>query len=160
MTTVAEPRLRTAAVLPWISTAARAVLGSVFLLAGVLKAADPQASVTAVTAYELLPAAPATVIGWGLPFAEIALGALLLVGLGTRAVAAAAAMLLLVFLAAVASAALRGLSIDCGCFGAGGTVAPDQTAYGADIARNLSLLLLAGWLVARPNSRLSVDGRR
>ena len=142
---------------PWISTVARVVLGGVLLVAGALKAADPQASVSAVRAYELLPAGLATVVGWGLPFAEIALGALLLAGLGTRAVAAAAAVLLLVFLAAVLSAALRGLSIDCGCFGGGGRVAAGDTAYGAEVARDLGLVLLAGWLVVRPNSRLSLE---
>ena len=144
---------------PWISTTARAVLGGVLLLAGTLKAMDPQASVAAVRAYELLPAGLVTAVGWGLPFAEIALGVLLLAGLATRVVATAAAALLLVLAAAVASAALRGLSIDCGCFGAGGPVAPDETAYGADIVRNVGLLLLAGWLVARPRSRLSLERR-
>ena len=42
----------------------------------------------------------------------------------------ATAVLLVVFIAAVASAAARGLSIDCGCFGGGGPVPPGQTAYG------------------------------
>ena len=144
----------------WISTVARVVLGGVLIVAGVLKAADPQASVSAVRAYELLPAGLATIVGWGLPFAEIALGALLLAGLGTRAVAVAAAVLLVVFIAAVVSAAMRGLSIDCGCFGGGGPVPPEKTAYGAEIARDMGLLLLAGWLMARPDSRLSLDRRR
>jgi uncharacterized membrane protein YphA (DoxX/SURF4 family) len=146
--------------LKWISAAARVLLGGVLLVAGVLKAADPQASAAAVRAYELLPAGPATVVGWGLPFAEIALGLLLLTGLGTRVVAATAALLLVVFMAAVASAALRGLSIDCGCFGAGGPVPPGNTAYGAEIARDVGLLLLAGWLVVRPESRLGLERRR
>jgi uncharacterized membrane protein YphA (DoxX/SURF4 family) len=145
---------------PWISAAARVVLGGVLLIAGTLKALDPQASVAAVRAYELLPDGLATAVGWGLPFAEIALGVLLVAGVAVRIVAAAAAGLLLVFVAAVASAAVRGLSIDCGCFGAGGVVAPGATAYGADIARDAGLLLLAGWLVARPNSRLSLDRLR
>jgi hypothetical protein len=91
------------------------VLGGVFLVAGVLKAVDPQSSAAAVRAYQLLPNSLATVVGWGLPFAEIALGLLLLAGIATRAVAAAAAMLLVVFIAAVVSVAARGLSIDCGC---------------------------------------------
>ena len=145
---------------PWISTAARVLLGGVLLVAGALKALDPQASVAAVRAYDLLPDGLATVVGWGLPFAEIALGVLLLAGVGIRVVAAAAAVLLVAFVAAVASAAARGLSIDCGCFGAGGAVAPGQTAYGAEIARDVGLLLLAGWLVARPESRLSLERLR
>jgi uncharacterized membrane protein YphA (DoxX/SURF4 family) len=144
----------------WVSTAARAVLGGVFLVAGALKVADPQASVAAVRAYQLVPTGLVTVVGWGLPFAEIALGILLLAGLATRPVAAAAAVLLLVLMAAVASAAVRGLSIDCGCFGGGGPVPPGKTAYGVEIARDTGLLLLAAWLVARPDSRLSLERRR
>ena len=150
-----EPRLAEA--VRWVSTAARLVLGGVLLVAGVLKAMDPQSSVTAVRAYELLPAALATVVGWGLPFAEIAMGLLLLAGIATRVVAAATAVLLVVFMFAVASAAARGLSIDCGCFGGGGHVAPGQTAYGTELVRDVGLLLLALWLVWKPSSRFALD---
>jgi uncharacterized membrane protein YphA (DoxX/SURF4 family) len=150
-----EPRL--AAALPWISTAARLLLGAVFLIAGVLKVIDPQSSVAAVRAYRLLPSSVATMVGWGQPFAEIALGLLLLAGIATRVVAVAAAILLLIFMAAVISAAARGLSIDCGCFGGGGDVAPGQTAYGMEILRDIGLLLLALWLIWQPCSRLALD---
>lgn len=146
-----------AAAASWVSTAARLVLGGVFLAAGWLKVIDPQSSVAAVRAYRLLPESVATIVGWGLPFAEIALGALLLAGVGTRAVAAVSAVLLVIFIAGVASAAMRGLSIDCGCFGGGGEVPPGQTAYGAEIVRDVGLLLLALWLVWHPTSRLALD---
>jgi uncharacterized membrane protein YphA (DoxX/SURF4 family) len=150
-----EPRLAAAA--PWLSTAARLVLGAVFLIAGALKAVDPQSSVAAVRAYRLLPSSFATIVGWGLPFAEIALGLLLLTGIATRIVAVATAILVLIFIAAVVSAAARGLSIDCGCFGGGGEVAPGQTAYGMEILRDIGLLLLALWLIWQPRSRLALD---
>ena len=148
---------RFAAVAVWASTAARLVLGGVFLVAGGLKVIDPQSSVAAVRAYRLLPSALLTIVGWGLPFAEIALGVLLLAGIATRLVALASAVLLLVFVAAVISAAARGLSIDCGCFGGGGDVAPGQTAYATEIVRDVGLLLLAVWLVWQPRSRLTLD---
>jgi uncharacterized membrane protein YphA (DoxX/SURF4 family) len=150
-----EPRF--AAAVPWISTAARLVLGAVFLIAGVLKAIDPQSSVAAVRAYRLLPSSLATMVGWGQPFAEIALGLLLLTGIATRVVAVATATLLLIFIAAVIAAAARGLSIDCGCFGGGGEVAPGQTAYGMEILRDIGLLALALWLIWQPRSRLALD---
>jgi uncharacterized membrane protein YphA (DoxX/SURF4 family) len=150
---------RSSGLLPWVSTAARVGLAAVLLTAGLLKAVDPQSSVAAVRAYELLPAGAATLVGWGLPFVELALGVLLLVGIATRAVAIAAAVLLLTFIAAVLSAAARGLSIDCGCFGGGGAVPPDQTAYAAEIARDVGFLLLASWLVWQPVSRWSLDQR-
>jgi uncharacterized membrane protein YphA (DoxX/SURF4 family) len=150
-----EPRRAAAA--SWVSTAARLVLGGVFLAAGWLKVIDPQSSVAAVRAYRLLPDSIVTIVGWGLPFAEIALGLLLLAGIGTRVVAAVAAVLLVVFIAGVTSAAARGLSIDCGCFGGGGEVPAGQTAYGIEIVRDVGLLLLALWLVWHPTSRLALD---
>jgi uncharacterized membrane protein YphA (DoxX/SURF4 family) len=152
---ITKPRLAAAA--RWVSTGARLVLGGVFLVAGLLKAIDPQSSVAAVRAYQLLPPSAVTIVGWGLPFAEIALGLLLLTGIATRAVAAGAAILLLVFIAAVVSVAARGLSIDCGCFGGGGEVSPGQTAYGIELVRDAGLLLLAVWLVWQPRSRLALD---
>ena len=88
------------------------------------------------------------------------LGLLLLTGIAVRPTALATAVLLGVFVAAVASAAARGLSIDCGCFGGGGPVPPGQTAYAAEIVRDLGLLAAAAWLVARPQSRLSLGGHR
>lgn len=158
MSAPAATRPRFASAAPWISTGARLVLGGVLVVAGALKVTDPQSSVVAVRAYRLLPAFLETIVGWGLPFAEIALGLLLLAGIATRAVAAATAILLLVFILAVVSAAVRGLSIDCGCFGGGGEVAPGQTAYGTELLRDVGLVLLALWLVWRPRSRFALDG--
>ncbi|MCW2811928.1 MAG: hypothetical protein JWP61_2386 [Friedmanniella sp.] len=151
----ARPRSQRA--LPWISTLVRLLLGGVFLTAGGLKAIDPSSSVAAVRAYQLLPEGLVTVVGWGLPFVEIALGLLLVVGVLTRGVAVVTGTLLCVFIVAVVSAAARGLSIDCGCFGGGGDVAPGQTSYTGEIIRDLGLLGLGAWLVWRPRSRLAVD---
>jgi uncharacterized membrane protein YphA (DoxX/SURF4 family) len=154
--TTTKPQLAAAA--RWVSTGARLVLGGVFVVSGGLKVIDPQSSVAAVRAYKLLPRSLVTIVGWGLPFAEIALGLLLLAGIATRVVAAVAAILLIIFILAVVSVAARGLSIDCGCFGGGGEVAPGQTAYGIEVVRDLGLLLLAFWLVWKPRSRFTLEG--
>ena len=136
---------------PWVSTVARLVARrGAAGRPGRSKVIDPQASVAAVRAYELLPAGLETVVGWGLPFLEVVLGLLLLAGIAVRPAALVTAVLLVVFIAAVASAAARGLSIDCGCFGGGGPVAPGQTAYAAEIVRDLGLLAgAAGWSAGR-----------
>jgi uncharacterized membrane protein YphA (DoxX/SURF4 family) len=160
VTAVAAPPVRRSAVTPWLSTAARVVLGTVLLVAGAAKVVDPQASVAAVRAYELLPDGLATGVGWGLPFVEVMLGVVLLAGIAVRPAAFATAVLLAGFVAAVASAAARGLSIDCGCFGGGGPVPPGQTAYAAEIVRDLALLAVAAWLVVRPHSRLTLGRDR
>ena len=143
-------------VLAWVSTVVRLVLGGILVTAGALKAIDPQSSVAAVRAYELLPDALETTVGWALPFAEIALGLLLMAGIATRVIALVSAGLLVIFITGVISAAARGLSIDCGCFGGGGEVAAGQTAYGAEIVRDVGFLMLALWLVWHPDSRFAL----
>jgi uncharacterized membrane protein YphA (DoxX/SURF4 family) len=135
-----------------IGTAARLGLAAVFLISGVIKAIDPDATYVAVRAYDVLPKAGVELVAGVLPWFEIVLGLLLLAGIATRAVAVVSAGLLLVFVAGVTQAWARGLSIDCGCFGGGGAVAPDQTTYGLELLRDAGFLLLAGWLVVRPRT--------
>ena len=135
----------------------RLALAGVMLYAGWSKVTDLTGSVQNVLAYELFGYEVSRLIGILLPVVELALGALLLVGLLTRASAAATAALLVVFVAGIVSAWARGLAIDCGCFGTGGPVAPEDTAYLADIFRDLGFLLLAAWLVVRPRTLLSLD---
>lgn len=136
---------------------ARLILAAVFLVSGALKAWDARETIVAVRAYQLLPESLVGTVAAVLPYFEIALGLLLLIGLATRLAAVLAAVVMVVFIAAVISAAARGLSIDCGCFGGGGEVAAGETAYTAEIVRDLALLVVAGYLVFRPDTPLSVD---
>ena len=107
-------------------------------------------------AYRLLPDDLARLVAYGLPVLEVSLGLMLLLGVATRLAAVAVGVLLIVFIAGIVSAAVRGLQIDCGCFGGGGEVGAGQTRYGQEIARDLGLLALCGFLVARPRSRFAV----
>ena len=141
----------------WVSLGARLVLGGVMLVAGALKVTDPETAAQAVRAYELLPSALVEPVGWGLPFLELAIGLLLIIGFGVRAAAVAAGVFMVVFIAAVASAWVRGLAIDCGCFGGGGQVAAGETAYPAELLRDGALLLIALALARWPRSRLALD---
>ena len=142
---------------PWTSTVARLVLAGVLGVAGLLKLPDPAQSVRAVRAYDLLPEGVVQVVGYGLPVLEVAFAVLLLLGLATRLAAVGAAVLMVLFLVGVASTAVRGLTIDCGCFGGGGLVAPTETRYTAELLRDGGLLGLALLLARWPHSRLAVD---
>ena len=135
-----------------VGTLARLGLAAVFLVSGTLKAIDPDATYVAVRAYDVLPKAGVALVAAVLPWLEIVLGVLLLLGVATRAVATIGAGLLMMFVAGVTQAWARGLSIDCGCFGGGGAVDPDQTAYGRELLRDAGFLLLAGWLIVRPRT--------
>lgn len=140
-----------------LSTGARLVLGAVLIVAGALKVGHPQTSARAVRAYELLPFDLAGYLGYGLPVLELAVGALLVLGLFTRVSAVIGAVLMVLFLIGIISAWARGLSIDCGCFGHGGTIAASQTQYPQEIARDLGLLACAAWLAVRPHTTYGLD---
>jgi uncharacterized membrane protein YphA (DoxX/SURF4 family) len=140
-----------------IGTLGRLGLAGVWLVSGSIKAADPDQTWVAVRAYDLLPSSGVTVVAAVLPWFELALGVLLLLGVRTRLVAAVAAGLLLVFIAGVSQAWARGLSIDCGCFGGGGEVAQDQTSYGIELLRDTAFGVLAAWLIIRPRTLLAWD---
>ena len=130
--------------------------GRSLLVSGAIKATDARETLVAVRAYQLVPESMVGLVAAVMPYLELALGLLLLVGLATRLAAVLSAVVLVIFIAAVASAAARGLSIDCGCFGGGGEVEPGQTAYTAEILRDVGLLVLAVYLAIRPDTP-SVD---
>jgi uncharacterized membrane protein YphA (DoxX/SURF4 family) len=143
---------------PWLALGTRLVLAVVFAYAGWAKASDLAGSGRAVNAYQLMPFGVAKAVGAALPFVELAVAVLLLVGLATRVAAAAATALLTVFLIGIASVWARGLSIDCGCFGGGGALAPGQHPnYFWDLVRDLVLLALAVFLFLTPRTPVSVD---
>lgn len=143
---------------PWLMTGARLLVGAVFVVAGAVKLPDPAAAERAVRAYRLLPEGLVPAAAFGLPVVEIAVGLALLAGVWVRTAAVLSALMLAVYVAAIASVWARGLSIDCGCFGNGGQVAAGQTAYPAEIARDVGLLLVALALARWPRSRLALGG--
>ncbi len=143
--------------LRWAGLLARLVVGGVWLWAGLLKIADPAASVTAVRGYQLLPASAAEVVGRVLPTVEVALGAMLLLGLLHRVSGLLSALLQLAFIAGIASVWARGIAIDCGCFGDGGPNPDAFSQYPWEIARDVGLLLASLLVVRVRRTPLSLD---
>ncbi len=139
--------------LRWVGLASRLVVGVVWIWAGLIKLPDPQASVTAVRAYQLLPASAADAVGRALPMVEVVVGVCLVVGLLTRISAAVSALLQVAFIIGIASVWSRGISINCGCFGDGGVDPNAISKYPWEIARDVGLLaasLLVVWLRRTP----------
>ena len=142
---------------PWIGLLSRLVLGGVLLVAGYLKVGTLDKSQMAVRAYELLPISLANFLGLVLPFFEVVIGLLLILGAATRVVAALGGFTMFIFIIAIAQAWARGLNIDCGCFGGGGAVAPGETRYLQEILRDAGLVAMALFLIRYPVSKFSVD---
>ena len=70
-----------------------------------------------INSYELLSPDNALLLARVLPWLEVALGLLLVSGVALRWVGSVTTVLLIVFMYALARAALKGLAINCGCFG-------------------------------------------
>ncbi|WP_160051568.1 MauE/DoxX family redox-associated membrane protein [Nocardiopsis sp. FR26] len=144
------------AVQPWLTLACRVGLAAVLITAAVSKY-PPALSVQAVEAYDLFPPEVAQLIGYTLPLFELALAVLLLAGLATRYAGAVSALLMVAFIAGIASAMARGLSIDCGCFGGGGQVEPGETTYGLSITRDIAFAAMGALIAVWPRSPLTLD---
>ena len=113
-------------------------LGAVFLYAGAVKAADVQAFAGSIAAYHLLPYQLNILLAAGLPYVELLAGVLLLANRRVRPAALVLAGLTVVFMGALASAWLRGLNIDCGCFRPGA-----HTSIPLALLRDAGILVLA-----------------
>ena len=140
-----------------VSVVARAAIGGVLAYSGITKLLDIDGTIRAVRAYRLLPESVVPAFGSALPLLELALAVLLLAGLITRLAAGAGALLFLMFLFGVSSAWIRGLSIECGCFGGGGYTADPVPGYVRELVLDTLLLVACAWLVARPRSSYSLD---
>ena len=109
----------------WIG---RLVLGAIFIYAGyakiVLPTMHPRPSIgialslfaLQVDSYQLLPTTAVNFVAHTLPFAEIALGLLLIIGWQLRIWATLTSLIMLGFFAAVVRSYSLGLQINCGCF--------------------------------------------
>jgi len=141
----------------WLGLLARLVVGAVWIWAGAIKLPDPAQSVQAVRAYQLLPSAVVPTVGQLLPVVEVVIGLCLVVGVLTRGAGVLSAVLLVAFVVGISSVWARGIEIDCGCFGGGGTRVGASSAYPWEIARDVGLLLLSLYVVWLRRSRLALE---
>jgi putative oxidoreductase len=143
---------------PYLSLASRLILGGVFLYAGVSKVFDAGALAASIRSYELpLPEWFVTLSAHALPLLEILLGLYLLIGLFSRTSAWTAGGLIVLFSIVLIQGAVRGLEIDCGCFGS--TTPTEASTLWVDVLRDLGLLALALQLVYAPAGKFSLDAR-
>lgn len=102
---------------PYTTVIARAVVGGLLLVAGVTKLFDRPGLAQTVEQYGVLPQSIARPFARLLPWVEVAVGAMLLLGLWTRASAGAAVVLLGAFSVTVGINLARDRDLECHCFG-------------------------------------------
>jgi uncharacterized membrane protein YphA (DoxX/SURF4 family) len=145
---------------PFLGLAIRVTAGLVWLVAGAAKIAHLEQFRVQVEAYRVVPDGLEAAFAYALPFLEVGIGLYLLVGLFVRGTAALSCLLMALFVVAMVQARLRGLVLDCGCFGA---LARQPIGWWT-IARDVALGVPALLMLLLPARFLSLDawllGRR
>jgi len=95
----------------------RVIVGGVFIWAGILKILDPLEFTQGIANYRVFPQFISFSLALVLPWLEVICGFFIIAGIFRKASAFLVSCLLAGFLVLVFSAILRGLDIDCGCFG-------------------------------------------
>jgi uncharacterized membrane protein YphA (DoxX/SURF4 family) len=141
----------------WTSLVMRLLLAAMWLNYSVGKLGSPETNAQSVRDFKILPESLVTPFAYAQPYFELALGLLLILGLGTRLVAIFSAVLLLVYIGGIISLGARGIAISCGCGGSGGLVPKGHTRYTQDVLRDLLFMVPAVWLIWKPASKLSLE---
>ena len=100
---------------PWVYLIIRLCLAFLFIYAGFSKLIDPKAFAKIISAYDLVPELLLPVAAIGLPFLETLAGIAL--AFDMKGSLAAISGLLVFFVLILWYGVIRGLSVDCGCFG-------------------------------------------
>jgi putative oxidoreductase len=139
----------------WLAVPARWYLGALFVSACLHKIAEPRSFAVDIATYDILPLALVNLAAIILPWVELAVGLMLLVGFRVRAAALLVAGMMAVFIAALLVALARGLDMSCGCFASQG--AEHDPISRLTVLRDLAWLGLAGFVMLFDTGRAGLD---
>ena len=128
---------------PSLYSVSRLALGVIFLVASLDKIIHPQAFSEMIYNYQLLPDKAINIAALILPWIELLLGLLLILGRGLPGSVILSNLLLLAFFGALMFNLARGLNIHCGCFSTDPSGDPATWWY---VIRDTGFLVLGGYL--------------
>ncbi len=131
----------------------RIALGGLFLYAASTKIPDMAAFASEIANYRAFPPPAIPLLGAWVVGLELLVGLALALGIAARGAAAVTSGLLLVFIAVLSQALLRGIDLQCGCFG--GT----EPASWATVGRDAVMLAGAVTVAVRGPGRLLAPRR-
>ena len=140
----------------YLSFVFRIGLGVIFIISGAGKLPEGAAFVDQVEEANILPHALAWVYGAALPYVEIVIGALLILGLLSRFAAGIGGLAALSFIIGNSTRLYRGLYGECGCFG---NVAWLQFSTRDALIIDFVLLILALQILVHKGEFLSLDSK-
>ncbi len=120
----------------------RFFIGFIFVYSGIEKISNPSAFSEAILNYKIINLEISNMVSIVLPWFELLVGVLFIFKINVKENIVIIGILLLTFNLLIAIAILRGLNIDCGCFG---------TSYGVKVgilklAENFGLFLICCYL--------------
>ena len=120
---------------------ARLFLAGLFIVAAIAKLREPWPLFAAsIDTMQILPTWAVIGVARTLPWFELALGLTLLSGFFLRYSSTIATALIAAFLSVLVRSYVRGMTVDCGCFGTGEELGPWT------LVRDGALLVVAGWV--------------
>jgi len=136
---------------PYLTTTFRFILGAVFLYASYDKILDPGSFAIVVQNYQLIPMSLSNLVAIFLPWCELYCALFLLLGWWHKPAALLVSLMNFIFITALSLAYLRGLDIECGCFGTGSSVSIQR------IVEDIILLALSLHIFSHPKSILAIE---
>lgn len=131
----------------------RVVLGGLFVYAGAVKALEPLDFAQNIRNYQLVGQSLSFLAALVLPWLEILAGAFLVAGIWKRGAALVVSALLVFFILLTAVTVVRGLDVDCGCFGP----AARKAGWGV-ILEDLGMLAMALFVLFEKKASGPVSG--
>ena len=130
----------------------RIIVGGIFIYSALTKITDLGYFAKSLYNYRILPEVTLNLFALLIPWLELIIGLLIVLGIFVRESALLGGILMIVFIAAISIAIVRGLDIECGCFGT-----KDGSRVGLmRIIEDLLILLGFIWLAAFGSDFLSV----
>jgi len=122
---------------------ARIILGMVFVYASYDKILHPAAFAKLINNYQILPDELVNLSAIFLPWLELTIGSLLIIGVWLPGSVFISNILLIIFICALMYNKARGLDISCGCFSTSEGEASESTFY---LLRDFSFVVIAVFL--------------
>lgn len=142
-----------------ISFIFRIIIGGIFLVSGLAKISDPVRLIFTLRDFKLFPEIIVPFTAIYLPWLEFILGLLVLSGLLYRTSSLMLACLNFTFMLAILSVIVRGIEVDCGCFGmlADMLKIPDMADMKA-VIRNLIFIGMCIYIFKAKKTMFSLEG--
>ncbi|HZW11539.1 MAG TPA: MauE/DoxX family redox-associated membrane protein [Phycisphaerales bacterium] len=137
----------------------RLVVAGLFIWAAKEKLESPLDFRANIDGFKVLPEHILDPLAFMVPWTELVCAAALIVGFWARSAALAIGAMLVLFMAAIASVLLRGMHVECGCFGDYSLLCKPGAVGWCNVGQNALLLAIALPVMIWGAGALSLDSR-